>query len=63
MVIKVIKLFNAKAFQNVPKLGVWFENKPSATLPTYQKMLLLKRFELCFIYKGLISRKVGAKTL
>jgi hypothetical protein len=29
MVIKHIKIFHSKGFQNVKKLGVWFENKPS----------------------------------
>jgi hypothetical protein len=29
MVTKDIKIFHSKVFQNVPKLGVWFENKPS----------------------------------
>jgi hypothetical protein len=29
MGIKDIKIFQSKAFQNVPKLEVWFENKPS----------------------------------
>jgi hypothetical protein len=30
MVIEDTKFFfHSKAFQNVPKLGVWFENKPS----------------------------------
>jgi hypothetical protein len=34
MVIKDIKLFNSKAFRNVPKLGVWFENKTSGNPAT-----------------------------
>jgi hypothetical protein len=29
LVIKNIKIFHSKASQNVPKLGVWFGNKPS----------------------------------
>jgi hypothetical protein len=29
MTIKYLKMFDSKAFQNVPKLGIWFENKPS----------------------------------
>jgi hypothetical protein len=29
MVLKHIKILHSKAFQNVPKVGVWFENKPS----------------------------------
>jgi hypothetical protein len=29
MSMKDIKMFDSKAFQNVPKLGIWFENKPS----------------------------------
>jgi hypothetical protein len=29
MCIKYIKLFHSKGFKNVPKLRVWFENKPS----------------------------------
>jgi hypothetical protein len=29
MMIKAIEIFRSKVFQNVPKLGVWFENKPS----------------------------------
>jgi hypothetical protein len=28
MVMKAIKIICSKVFQNVPKLGVWFENKP-----------------------------------
>jgi hypothetical protein len=28
MVIKDTKIVHSKAFQNVPKLVVWFENKP-----------------------------------
>jgi hypothetical protein len=28
-VIKDIKIFHSKGFQDVPNLGVWFENKPS----------------------------------
>jgi hypothetical protein len=26
---KDIEIFRSKGFQNVPKLGFWFENKPS----------------------------------
>jgi hypothetical protein len=29
MVIKYIIIFHSKAFQTVPELGIWFENKPS----------------------------------
>jgi hypothetical protein len=29
MVIKDVKIFHSKGFQNVPKLGTWLENKPS----------------------------------
>jgi hypothetical protein len=37
MVIKDMKILHSKVFQNVPKLGIWFENKHLATLllPTY----------------------------
>jgi hypothetical protein len=31
MVIKDIKIFLSNAFQNVPKVGVWIENKPSGS--------------------------------
>jgi hypothetical protein len=34
MVIKGNKIFHSKAFQNVPKLGVWYENKPSGNPAT-----------------------------
>jgi hypothetical protein len=34
MVIRDIKIFHSKGFQNVPKLAVWFENKPSG-IPSY----------------------------
>jgi hypothetical protein len=29
MAIKYINIFHSKALQNLPKLGFWFENKPS----------------------------------
>jgi hypothetical protein len=28
MIIKDIEIIRSKCFPNVPKLGVWFENKP-----------------------------------
>jgi hypothetical protein len=34
MVIKDIKIFHSEGFQNVPKLGVWFEIKPSGNPDT-----------------------------
>jgi hypothetical protein len=63
MVIKGIKYPMQRPSKIYKNSGFGLKINHLATLPTYQKMLLLKRFELGFIYKGLISRKVGAKTL
>jgi hypothetical protein len=37
MVIKDINFFNSKGFQNVPNVGVWFENKLSGNPDTYHQ--------------------------
>jgi hypothetical protein len=40
MSIKDIKMFDSKAIQNVPKLGIWLDNKPSGNpgyMPCTQK--------------------------
>jgi hypothetical protein len=29
MIVKDIEIFHLNGFRNVPKLGVWFKNKPS----------------------------------
>jgi hypothetical protein len=42
MAVKYVKIFHSKPFQNVPKRGVWFENKPSgnpAWLQSVERLL------------------------
>jgi hypothetical protein len=44
--IKDIKIFHSKAFQNVTKVGIWFENEPSGNPAERKPILTLPNLQL-----------------
>jgi hypothetical protein len=47
MVKKYTKIFHTKILQNLPKLGIWFENKPSGNPDRERQQKELRRSAPC----------------
>jgi hypothetical protein len=55
IVTKDIKMLDSKAFQNVPKLGFWFENEPSGNPGhTTRGQNSKKFFHVCSVLNQLV---------
>jgi hypothetical protein len=48
MVSKDVNIFNSKSFQNIPKLGVWYENTYAYQLATLPKIMMLQSAKMPF---------------